>query len=675
MQTPYVPRSLTFDLTVEKSSKQRSSASLDEENAVGKTNTKIGRVRTSLKNITDQNKMVSFSSPTHTLTTKKEKTVPHRRTKSQLDEENDEDQRKVGIFKKEQTPLTVRKNVKRGRASQGSIVPTSDENQSFGLEHAIDPEQTDLVFDFKDFDDILNLSNDDLELSRDIEDDHEEETEENLFSNDDNDSSTSILLSTKGNPKRRNSDFSSLLSDDDDSSSAVDGDLDTTANQFPLTDDGNGEGNTNDSISLSEMIKNFNAGYEDHSQNGRKSIESIGDFDEFLGDTDSSIDLLVTPLVPNKGTKWTSMALTNEAKPSDKEASKNSSSKIPKDINVKSYSDTEASLVISMQHLEDILKNGGEEALDHVLNMARTDHKSPSPVTKPNKDRAFVGLGGMYRRKVDESISDDGFSFHSNVEHGHVIHDVCLRSNLKSALIALRSVKAERNDLESNLEIMDSAMKELKLKHNEILVQKDETIERLIKQRESEKIHMEEKMQSIEFIMNEKNHQVSFELKEAQQEIEIQREELIRVTKLLNEEKDKCVRLQADVDILRLSNEGMQDKSDEVVSLKASLEKLDQKVNMLEVTVEVKDEEIRAKNMKIASTDALLEESIRMTNNLKLEVDERDSTIEDLKMQLMDFESKMEDLRQVSWFLKESLSVYIHVYHCTQHVVGFNGNH
>lgn len=674
MQTPYVPRSLTFDLTMEKSSKQRSSASLDEENAGGKTHNKIGRVRTSLKNITDQNKMVSFSSPT----LKKEKTVPHRRTKSQLDEENDEDQRRVGIFKKEQTPLTVRKNVKRGRASQGSIVPTSEVNQSFGLEQAIDPKQSDHVFDFKDFDDLLNLSNDDLEVSRDNEDDHGEGEEEKLFSNDDNDSSTSIFLSTKENQKRRNSDFSSLLSDDDDvddTSSAEDGDLDTTANQFPLIDDGNGEGNTNDSISLSEMIKNFNAGYEDHSQNGRKSIESIGDFEDFLGDTDSSIDLLVTPLVPNKGTKWTSTALTNEVEPSDKDASKNSSSKIPKDINVKSYSDTEASLVISMQHLEDILKNGGEEALDHVLNMARTDDKSPSPVIKSKKDRAFVGLGGMYRRKVDESISDDGFSFHSNVEHGHVVHDVCLRSNLKSALIALRSVKAERNDLESNLEIMDSAMKELTLKHNEILVQKDETIERLIKQLDSEKIHMEEKMQSLEFMMNEKNHQISLELKEAQQEIEIQREELIRVTKLLHEEKDKCVRLEADVDIMRLSNEGMQDKSDEVVSLKASLEKLDQKVSMLEVMVELKDEEIRAKNVKIASSDTLLEESVRMTNNLKLEVDERNSTIEDLKVQLTDFESKMEGLRQVSWFLQESLSVYMNKSKCIQHIVGFTGNH
>lgn len=655
MQTPYVPRSLTFDLTVEKKSKQRLSTSLDQDNASSNTKAhhNINRDRRiSLKNITDQNKMVSFSSPTdNTETMKKIKTIPHRRTKSQLDEENDEDQRKVGIFKKEQTPLTVRKNVKRGRASQGSIVPISDETLGFDSEHVMDPQETEHVFDFKDFDEMLNLSNDDVELSRDIEDDQVDDLSSKNGKDDDSSASDDVL-SAKGNLLHRTSDFSSLLSDDNDDSSAVDGyvDADATENQFTLAhDDDDGEGNTNDSISLSEMIKNFNVGYEDHSQVGRKSIESIVDFEDFLGDTDSSVDLLVTPLVPNKGAKWTSNTKTaNEAESSEEVTSTKPHSKVPKDINVKSYSDTETSLVISMQHLEDILKTGGEEALDHVLNIAETGSKSPSPAKKVNKDRAFVGLGGKYRRKVDDSVSDDGFSFHSNVEHGHVIHDVCLRSNLKSALIALRSVKAERNDLESNLERMDASVKDLKLKHESELVEKEEAIERIIKERESEKEIMEKKIQSLQFLVDEQAHQHSTQLKEAQSEIEIQREELIRVTKLFHEEKDKCTRMQADVDILRLANEGLQDKTDEVASLNASLDKLDQKVSMLEVAIEVKDEEIRTKDVKLASTESLLEESVRIANNLKLELEGQNSSVDDLKAQLSDMESQMERLRQDS---------------------------
>lgn len=656
-----MPRSLTFDLTVEKSSKLRPSTSLDEENANSKNRNKTDRRRISLRNITDQNKMVSFSSPTDTSTiTKKVKTIPHRRTKSQLDEENDEDQRKAGIFMKEKTPLTVRKNVKRGRASQGSIVPTSDDNLGFGLEQPIDPQPTEHVFDFEDFDEMLNLSNDDVELSRESEDEQEEKDDLLSKNVQDDDSSTSNVLSVKGDLHRRTSDFSSLLSSDDDESSAVDGDLDITDIPCTLADDCNGEGNTNDSISLSEMIKNFNVGYEDHSIGGRKSIESIVHFEDFLGDTDSSVDLLVTPMVPNKGATWTSTTTTKEAESSGKVISTKSSSKVPKDINVKSYSDTEASIVISMQHLEDILQNGGEEALDHVLNMAGTRSKSPSPAKKSTKDRAFVGLGGMYRRKVNDSISDDGFSFHSNVEHGHVIHDVCLRSNLKSALIALRSVKAERNDLESNLESMSASVQELKLNHENVLVEKEETIHRLIKEHESEKKNMEQQIHSLQFLMNEQEHQRSVQLREAQSEIEIQKEELIRVTTLFHEEKDKCARMQADVDILRLANEGMQDKSEEVTSLYASIDKLDQKVNMLEVTIEVKDEEIRAKNAKIASTDALLEESVRMANNLKLELDDRNSTINDLRAQVVEMEGQIENLRQVRFISLERFMTYLH---------------
>ena len=121
----------------------------------------------------------------------------------------------------------------------------------------------------------------------------------------------------------------------------------------------------------------------------------------------------------------------------------------------KSYSDTEAINFISNQHLEDILMQGGEKALDAAIDSALE-----------NVENGDADLG-THETAAETSDSEDKdentCNLHTSFVHtSSSLDQQFLRSNLKSALIALRSVKAEREDLETNyLELQDelSAMK------------------------------------------------------------------------------------------------------------------------------------------------------------------------------------------------------------------------
>ena len=121
----------------------------------------------------------------------------------------------------------------------------------------------------------------------------------------------------------------------------------------------------------------------------------------------------------------------------------------------KSYSDTEAINFISNQHLEDILIRGGEKALDAAIDSA---------LEKVENGDADLGTHETAAETSDSEDKDENTcNLHTSFVHtSSSLDQQFLRSNLKSALIALRSVKAEREDLETNyLELQDelSAMK------------------------------------------------------------------------------------------------------------------------------------------------------------------------------------------------------------------------
>jgi hypothetical protein len=262
-------------------------------------------------------------------------------------------------------------------------------------------------------------------------------------------------------------DFSSLISDDaDNDSDDHDGDDDTTTTE---------SGNSWSGIMM-KLGQNLHGGGVNfmHEQ----------DVDEDEGTASSlsqdgalrHLDLLLTPdimqnddLLSGSGTVSVDASKKHGGDAMERGVDQSSCHDTPKRQQPKSFSDTETMHFVSHQKLQDILARGGEKALDAALDalMERVDSDTSDFNSCNNTGNSDVM---MKHNQTDGGLGVR--SFHSSfIQNGSSLDNLYLRSSLKSALIALGSVKAERSDLESNFAKLQLYCQDMKNSYEEKLKQ------------------------------------------------------------------------------------------------------------------------------------------------------------------------------------------------------------
>jgi hypothetical protein len=278
----------------------------------------------------------------------------------------------------------------------------------------------------------------------------------------------------------------------------------------------------------------------------------------------------------------------------------------------KSYSDTETINFIS-NHLEDVLAKGGEIALDAALDTAIERVESESSEFSQDTGNTNIGLPSSFHSSYIHNSS--------SLEHQY------LRSNLKSALIALGSVKAERQDLEHNFLRMQHEIHDLKCNHEEKLNQ-------LV-------LENEERESSFKAIMNE-------EISKRQNQDQAAHTELDEAKEILEEVKSQLVTAEMDLEAHRCRAEDLEQDLFEVNREKAEMDPLRVRVAQIEMELDVKIDDYKQQGLQLTSVQSQLHQKDLEVEALNRQLNTSESKCLDMESSIRDNCERTTSLEQVS---------------------------
>uniref|UniRef100_A0A7S3Q4Q6 Uncharacterized protein n=1 Tax=Chaetoceros debilis TaxID=122233 RepID=A0A7S3Q4Q6_9STRA len=194
--------------------------------------------------------------------------------------------------------------------------------------------------------------------------------------------------------------------------------------------------------------------------------------------------------------------------------------------NVSCSSDTAALSMnpLSNDRLEDILAKGGEAALDRVLEL-NTEQKA----LNANVDDVNTLAVNATKELVVNSEEEDGEEFdnvvapfHSSfINNSPSLDNQYLRANLKSALIALRSVKAERRDIEVNVSQLQGKLQDARTTYTHEL----NKVQTAFVQKDTEVLNLQLELSSVQKSQSQLQRTVQ-SLSHVQEEMEMTRKDL-----------------------------------------------------------------------------------------------------------------------------------------------------
>ena len=469
------PRSTSLKSTSSRNSRPGSSGASNRSQRRTRTYSTQSSRSTKLKSDDDvtmrSNNSVQKSKSTTPKSSNQKKGMTRRRTKSQMDLDHSETKKEV------QTPMTLRKQPKRGRGSTGSI-QLKPNSPLFSLSpHEIETEEEEeeeeeegMSPEMNEFQVLDSILEGDFHSRRSSTSSFPSET----FVNSPNatltthtgsssdatshspgfGSSPDISENDSSRDRHILVDYSSLLSEETDEEEGGGGPVLATTRQLSLEEllDDESEIHETD-LSLTDMIEQLHVQGWDSS---KKTLGSGGPMSpiesqetNLTNQQEASFDFLMADLQTMQQTHqepYKSLLSSPEQSPDLKPSR---STKEPPRLNLNqrtnlsSFSDGEALNFVSTQQLGSILCTDGEGALDRAL--LRLSYSSQSldvvshcsePILSPPRGTLRSSDGGGDEWRVRNKALETKY----------------LRANLKSAVIALRSVHAERNDLEANLD-------------------------------------------------------------------------------------------------------------------------------------------------------------------------------------------------------------------------------
>mmetsp|Transcript_11097 Transcript_11097/g.20770 ORF Transcript_11097/g.20770 Transcript_11097/m.20770 type:complete len:1727 (-) Transcript_11097:594-5774(-) len=321
----------------------------------------------------------------------------------------------------------------------------------------------------------------------------------------------------------------------------------------------------------------------------------------------------------------------------------------------KSFSDTECMNYVSHQKLQDILSSGGEKALDAALDALM--------------ERVDSDASDCYNNRTNSIMKNDGSdggmgvrSFHSSfVQNGSSLDSLYLRSSLKSALIALGSVKAERRDLESNYAKLQQYCQDMK--HN---------YEEKLKQLVDGNTNNDEKCNDDDVDTKAQLRKAHIELETQRNQLETLQSDLLKATQdridamalqervneleikfnLKSEENHEMSRL---VDELR-SN--LQSKEKEEVYLKDKLEQSNNECLVLETRLAKLEDEMQRSEQHSFKKIRSLEERLYKNGQLQSETDDLMQRFDSLCTQLNSAQIELEKSNETNLSLEQKITSY-----------------
>ena len=280
---------------------------------------------------------------------------------------------------------------------------------------------------------------------------------------------------------------------------------------------------------------------------------------------------------------------------------------------------------VSTQHLEDVLSRDGEDALEEVLKTlgeSMSDSKGICEIHSHLKKQN----NSLYDSHQNHTHDDSSNNYHQhhhhyrdnhderqimhntslNANNNHSLDEKYLRAHLKSALIALKSVKAERKDVELNIESLQQELLDFEESHTKIVIEKDQKLERV--QRELEE--MKNQLKHSKHVESSSRDDIQLELDESKGRLLLAELDIDSKTQIINELENK----------VKLA----EDQGDELSALQSRLAEALTKIDMTELKVQLKEEE----NMRNEDTIESLKTSIAEMNLAKNQKEEEISKLE-----------------------------------------------